>query len=83
MPKKKSYMNNENVLSEGFFDKIFRTFKEFRRISKDKKNNIKIDRKLKGYVKSLNKSTGDIEDHFKSAYGIDVDLDKFQAKDFR
>ena len=75
MPKKQSYMNRESILSEGFFDKIFRTFKEFKKISKDKKDNMKIDKKLKGHIKSLNKSTNDIEKYFKSAYGVDVDLD--------
>ena len=83
MSKKKSYMDRENILSEGFFDKIFKTIKGVRNFTKDKKNNLKIDKKLKGYLKNLNKSTNDIEKHFKKAYGVDVNLDKFDAKDFR
>ena len=83
MSKKKSYMDRKNILSEGFIQNLFRKFKELRKLNKKQKQNLKVDRKLKGHVKSLNKSVSDVEKYFKQAYGVDVDLDKFDAKDFR
>jgi len=77
MSKKKSYMNKENLLSEGFFDKL----KSF---IKNKKafNLLKEDKTFMGYLNKLNKNVDDIEKYFKDQ-DIQISLDKFSAKDFR
>ena len=47
MSKKKSYMNHENILSEGFFDKVGKFFKLLKQVKKE--------RKLLKILKSLRK----------------------------
>ena len=37
MSKKKSYMDNENLLIEGFFDKLGKFFKAYKQVKKEKK----------------------------------------------
>ena len=79
MRKKKSYMNNNNILSEGFFNKLFKMFK----IDKSDQSKIKKDKKIKGAVRSLNNSWSDLEDLLSKQYGKKVDLGrKFKLSDF-
>ena len=79
MSNKKSYMNTENVLSEGFFDKLSKLVGKLKPIQKNK---LKKSKKLKSALSSLNKSVNDIEKAFSDAYGTDVKLDKFKLSDF-
>ena len=37
MSKKKSYMNHDNILSEGFFDKVGKFFKLLKQAKKERK----------------------------------------------
>ena len=84
MRKKKSYMNNNNILSEGFFTKLFNLFK-----IKDKNvmKKIQNDRKVKVSLKKLNSGKEDLENllngYLKNA-GIDkrVELNRYSLKDF-
>ena len=77
MSKKKSYMDKENVLSEGFFDKLKSYFKDKKII-----NSLKKDKKFIQHLDKLNTSVDNIEKYFKDQ-NIDISLNKFSAKDFR
>ena len=77
MQKKKSYMNNNNILSEGFFDKLFKIFK----VDKSTHSKIKKDKKIKDGIKALNNSWSKIEDNLKEK-GVEVKFDKFKLSDF-
>jgi hypothetical protein len=79
MSNKKSYMNTENVLSEGFFDKLS---KLVGKLKPNQKNKLKKSKKLKSALSGLNKSVNDIEKAFSDIYGTDVKLDKFKLSDF-
>jgi len=79
MPKKQSYMNNENVLSEGFFDKLS---KIIGKLKPNQKNKLKKSKKLKSALIDLNNSVSDIEQAYSDIYGTDVKLDKFKLSDF-
>jgi inorganic pyrophosphatase len=57
---KKSYMNNKNILSEGFFDNIKTFFKLYKQISKNKK--ITRDPKVKGALKKWEKAAYEARD---------------------
>ena len=76
MSKKKSYMDKNNILSEGFFDKIAKVLG----ISKNK---IKKDPKLNNQVKKLNQSVSDLEKSIKKAWGSSIKLNKFKVDDFK
>ena len=77
MRKKKSYMNKNNILSEGFFDKLFKIFK----VDKSTQSKIKKDKKIKDGIKALNNSWSKIEDNLKEK-GVVVKFDKFKLSDF-
>ena len=77
MQKKKSYMNNNNILSEGFFDKLFKIFK----VDKSTQSKIKKDKKIKDGIKALNNSWSKIEDNLKEK-GVEVKFGKFKLSDF-
>ena len=77
MRKKKSYMNNNSILSEGFFDKLFKIFK----VDKSTQSKIKKDKKIKDGIKALNNSWSKIEDNLKEK-GVEVKFDKFKLSDF-
>ena len=79
MPKKKSYMNKESVLSEGFFDKIFKYVKNLKSTDKDK---IKKSRKIKLGLALLNKTVDGLEKVLKRDHGVDVELERFKLSDF-
>ena len=79
MKKKKSYMNNDNILTEGFFDKLFKIFK----VDKSDQSKIKKDKRIKSAVKGLNTSVKDLEDLLSKQYGYKVDLgSKYKLSDF-
>ena len=79
MPNKKSYMNKEIVLSEGFFDKLSKLVGKLKPIQKNK---LKKSKKLKSALLGLNNSVSDIEKVFSDIYRTDVKLDKFKLSDF-
>ena len=79
MSNKKSYMNTENVLSEGFFDKLSKLVGKLKPIQKNK---LKKSKKLKSALIDLNNSVSDIEQAYSDIYGTDVKLDKFKLSDF-
>ena len=73
MSKKKSYMNHENILSEGFFDKVGKFFKLLKQVKKEKKliKNPAILKQLNILNKSYDKLEKDIHDLAKE-YGIKI-----------
>jgi len=77
MSVKKSYMNKNSILSEGFFDKL----KSFLK-NKKALNLLKKDKKFMSHLDKLNTSVDNIEKYFKDQ-NIDISLNKFTAKDFR
>ena len=79
MDTKKSYMSNDNIISEGFFNKIFQFAKN---LKSDDKNKIKKNRKLKLSLTLLNKAVSGIEKTLKKDHGVDVELERFKLSDF-
>ncbi len=72
--------DNANLLSEGFFDKLFKKFRIKDRLTQNK---IKKDKKLGNAVKSLNKSTKDMEEYLQRVTGNKkIKLQKFSPLDF-
>jgi len=74
MSKKKSYMNHDNILSEGFFDKVGGLFKLLKKTKKEKK--LLKDPKIKSKVKKLHKGIDDLQDSMRAMakeYGMDPD----------
>ena len=61
MNGKKSYMNKNNLINEGFFEKLF---KKLGITDKSEQKDIKSDRKLDSAIKNLNKSQREFEDWF-------------------
>ena len=78
MRKKKSYMNKENILSEGFFDKL----KSLLGFDKREIKSLKKNKKFMSHVDSLNKNWSDLAKMIERDYGEKVKFDKFTAKDF-
>ena len=75
---KKSYMDRENIITEGFFSKLF----NFLKTDKNKQKDIKNNKKVKSNLKSLNRSVSDLENLLSKQYGKKVKLDKFNLSDF-
>tara|TARA_Y100000310_G_scaffold107321_1_gene105770 strand:+ start:666 stop:902 length:237 start_codon:yes stop_codon:yes gene_type:complete len=75
---KKSYMNKNNLITEGFFEKLFR---KLGISDKEKQKSIKADKKLKNAVIDLNQSNKDVEAWFKKQ-GIDLKLHNYSPSDF-
>ena len=79
MSKKKSYMNKENIIAEGFFSKLKSIFK----LSPDKVKKVKNDKKVKKSINQLNKNWDDLADMFAKDYGIKKPkFQKFKVSDF-
>jgi len=78
MSKKKSYMDKNTILSEGFFSKLFKLFKT------DKKTQDKIKRKkdIKKSLFNLNKAQSDLEKSLSKEFGEKITLNKYTLKDF-
>tara|TARA_Y100000310_G_C20416881_1_gene684760 strand:- start:551 stop:766 length:216 start_codon:yes stop_codon:yes gene_type:complete len=70
-------MNNNNILSEGFFNKLFKMFK----VDKSTQSKIKKDRKIRDGLKALNNSVSKVENNFREK-GIEIELEKFKLSDF-
>ena len=79
--KKKSYMNTENILSEGIVDQIVGIFK-----SGKKKKAVELAQKkhpkIKNDIKAINKLNRDIEDNFKKTFGVKIKLKDFELSDY-
>jgi len=75
---KKSYMNKNNLITEGFFEKLFR---KLGISDKEKQKRIKADKKLKSAVSNLNQSNKDVEAWFKKQ-GVDLKLHNYSPSDF-
>ena len=83
MRKKKSYMNNTNILNEGFFDKLSQFLKSRPKVDGKKKLGILKSLKLALSVSGLNKSISNYEKLIKKQLGDDYpDLPRFSPKDF-
>ena len=78
MLKKKSYMNSKNILSEGFFSKIFKMLK----ISKTQKDQIKKSKEIHKSIKDLNSAQSNLEDALEDYVGKKVKLNRYTLKDF-
>lgn len=78
MSKKKSYMNQSNLITEGFFDKL----KSLLGLDSKKVKKLKKDKKITGNLNKLNKSWSDIEKHIEKEYGQKVKFNKFKLTDF-
>ena len=79
MKNKKSYMNKNNILSEGFFQELFKLISN---LKPNQKNKLMRNKDLKKALFGLNKSVGDIENAFSDIYGKQVKLNKFKLSDF-
>jgi len=79
--KKKSYMNQSNLIAEGFFSKLLKLIKD-----KNIVNKLKKDKVLTKDLNNLNKLTQDTEDRInkdlQSLGKKPIKLSKFTIKDF-
>ena len=76
MSKKKSYMNHNNILSEGFFDKVGKFFKLLKQAKKERK--LLKDPKIKSKVNKLHKDIDDLQGNIRKLakkYGIEDKLE--------
>ena len=81
MKKKKSYMDNDNILSEGFYSNFAKLlaggyFAKF--LSK-----LRTNRKFKPEITKINKLVSDLEKGFEKEFGKKVKFDKFKISDFK
>ena len=81
MSDKKSYMNQSNLIAEGFFSKLIKQIKDRKTFKK-----IKSDKKLNKNIDDLNKSTKNLEDrvngYLRDAGQEPIKLAKFSIRDF-
>ena len=82
MSKKKSYMNRDILICEGFFDKLKKFIKDKRVLKK-----VQNDPKVKNNLNKLNSSQKDLENYLNKLLkdvGLEpnVKLSKFDVKDF-
>ena len=78
MSDKKSYMNNQNILAEGFFEKL----KSILKLDNKKIKTLKKDRKVTSSLKQLNKGWNDLAKSMEKDYGIKPNFEKFKLSDF-
>ena len=78
MSDKKSFMNNQNILAEGFFEKL----KSILKLDNKKIKTLKKDRKVTNSLKQLNKSWSDLAKSMEKDYGIKPNFEKFKLSDF-
>ena len=71
-------MNKNNLITEGFFEKLFR---KLGISDKEKQKRIKSDKKLKSTVDNLNQSNKDLKAWFKKQ-GVDLKLHNYSPSDF-
>jgi len=77
--KKKSYMKNNTIIKEGFFDnllQIFKVFPQLRKNSKIKKDIQSLNKKVETLEKMMNDEMKDYGSKKK------IKLNKFKLKDF-
>ena len=81
MSDKKSYMNQSNLIAEGFFSKLLKFIKD-----KNVVNKLKKDKQLNKDLSTLNKLSKDTEDRLNkdliSLGKKPIKLSKFSIKDF-
>ena len=82
MSKKKSYMDNENILAEGFFNKL----KKLLKLSPKEQKVLKKNKSFMASFKSLGKATSELEDainqDLKRLGKKPIKLDKYELSDF-
>ena len=81
MSKKKSYMNKENILAEGFFSKLGKMLG----LSSKQEKLLKKDPKIKSALKDYNDGWSDIEDYVRDFTGdqsFKLSKKKFTISDF-
>ena len=78
MSKKKSYMNQNNLLSEGFFNKLFKLLK----VDSTLKDKVKSSFGIKKQLKKLNNSVSGLEKALENEFGRKIPLEKFKLSDF-
>ena len=71
--KKKSYMNSQSILSEGFLTKLLKKFG----MGKSEKEKIKNDPKLNKTLDRMNASVDDLEKILSRATGKKVKLQRY------
>ena len=69
-------MKIENIISEGFFDKLFKKLG-----LKDKKDQKKLVKGTTKGVDMINKAAEDLEKFYKK-HGYDIKLNRFEPEDF-
>ena len=69
MSKKKSYMNKENILSEGFFDKLKKGLSKLLKVADDSKEAKKAWKKVSASQKDYEKSLR----QYAKSLGLDFD----------
>ena len=79
MSKKKSYMDRENLINEGFFSKLF---KKHKIKDKDVKEKVMKAPKVKKALADYQKSVRDLEEYISKISGKKVDLKYFSTKDY-
>ena len=84
MSKKKSYMNQSNLINEGFFNKISKFLKDRPKVKGKKKLGILKSIKLALGVSGINRSLDALEKELKKELGDDYGepLPRFTAGDF-
>ena len=83
MPKKKSYMNKNNLLGEGFFSALKKMFKG-KKLDKDPEIQSNIKR-MNDNFESIEQSLQNIENRLEKNHGVKarkVKLPRFTSKDF-
>ena len=81
MSKKKSYMNNENILAEGFFSKLGKMLG----LSSSEERKLKKNPKLKSALKNYNNGWKELEKHVQDLTGdkkFKFTHQKFKLSDF-
>jgi len=78
MSKKKSYMNKENILAEGFFSKLFKVLS----LSKSDENKLKKSKKIRKSLFDLNNAQSNLEKSLEDLTGDKVSLNRYSLKDF-
>ena len=81
MSSKKTYMNNQSILNEGFFDKIAKFLKLRPKLKSTEKKTT--SKKIKKDVSNINKAVDKFEAAIKKHLGDDYpDLPRFEPEDF-
>ena len=73
MSKKKSYMDKDNILSEGILDKLFK----FLKLDKSEQDKVKKDRKLKNVISAFNNDQKKLEKSLHKYTGEKVKLTRY------